>query len=265
MLKYFMRIYFDIVRFSFLRFFAYPYEIIASVLKRVIEILFLIMFWSLIAKESGGQINISQIISYFFISMGIRDLVMSHWGSFGGEIASLIKSGQINNYLIKPVSIIPTLYSISLGKNGMRILLAFINLIIGLMVYPPKGIVSFVLFIFFFISAWWISFAYNLFQGTLFFHLADASGVRNALNNIVRVFSGELVPLYLFPLALGQFVRFTPFPSMIYGPTVALSTNVINQGVVVNLCISIFWAIFLNIIVYIFWKKSIKTYEAIGI
>lgn len=197
--------------------------------------------------------------------MGIRDLVMSHWGSFGGEISSQIKSGQINNYLIKPVSIIPTLYSISLGKNGMRILLAIINLIIGLFVYPPKGIISIVLFILFFISAWWIAFAYNLFQGTLFFHLTDAGGVKNALNNIIRVFSGEMVPLYLFPLALGQVIRFTPFPSMVYGPTIALSTNFINQEVIFNLGISIFWAIFLNIIVYMFWKKSIKNYEAIGI
>ena len=260
-----MGIYFDIVRFSFLRFFSYPYEILASVLKRVIEILFLILFWSLIVKESGGQINISQIISYFFISMGIGDLVMSRWGAFGGEIGTQIKNGHISNYLIKPVGIIPTLYSISFGRNGLRVLLALINLTIGLIVYPPKGIISIILFIFFFISAWWIAFAYNLFQGTLFFHLNDASGVRNALNNIVRVFSGEMVPLYLFPLALGQFIRFTPFPSMIYGPTVALSINSFNQEVMINLGISIFWAIFLNIFVYIFWKKSIKNYEAIGI
>lgn len=260
-----MSIYFDIIRFSFLRFFAYPYEILASVFKRAVEILFLILFWSLIVKGSDGQINISQIISYFFISMGIRDLVMSHWGPFGGEIGDQIKKGSISNYLIKPVSIIPTLYSISFGRNGMRVLLAIVNLIIGLIIFPPKSLISIGLFIIFFVTAWSIAFAYNLFQGTLFFHLTDASDVRHVLNNFVRVFSGEMIPLYLFPLAIGQFVRFTPFPSMVYGPTIALSTNFINQEVVINLGISIFWAIFLNIIVYIFWKKSIKNYEAIGI
>lgn len=260
-----MGIYFEIIKFRFLRFFAFPYEILASVSKRVIEILFLILFWSLIVKESGGQINFSQIISYFLISMGIGDLVMSRWGPFGGELGNQIKSGSISNFLIKPIGVIPTLYSISFGKNGMRVLLAIVNLTIGLIIYPPKGIISIILFILFFISAWWIAFAYNLFQGTLYFHLTDASGVRNALNNIVRVFSGEMVPLYLFPLTLGQFIRFTPFPSMVYGPIIALSTNIINQEVLLNLGISIFWAVFLNFVVYIFWKKSIKTYEAIGI
>lgn len=260
-----MSIYWDIIRFNFLRFFAYPFEIIASVLKRVIEILFLILFWSLIVKGSNGQINISQIISYFFISMGIRDLVMSHWGPFGGEVGNQIKTGSINNYLIKPVSIIPTLYSISFGRNGMRVLLAIVNLVIGLIVFPPKNLVSIALFVVFFISAWSIAFAYNLFQGTLFFHLTDATGVRNALNNFIRVFSGEMVPLFLFPYALGQIVRFTPFPSMVYGPTIALSTSAIDQNVIINMGIAIFWAIFLNIIVYAFWKRSIKNYEAIGI
>jgi ABC-2 type transport system permease protein len=147
----------------------------------------------------------------------------------------------------------------------MRVLLALLNLIIGLAVFPPKNLVSIFLFVIFFISAWWISFAYNLFQGTLYFHLTDAGGVRNAINNFIRVFSGEMVPLFLFPFTLGQIVRFTPFPSMVYGPTIALSTSVIDQNVILNIGIAIFWAIFLNIFTYLFWKRSIKNYEAIGI
>lgn len=260
-----MGIYLDLVKFNFLRFLIYPWEIVASVSKRLIEILFLILFWSLIVKESGGQINISQIISYFFISVGIRDLVMSHWGPFGGEIGSQIKSGYISNYLIKPINVIPTLYARALGKNGIRAIVALINLAIGIVIFPPKTWISILLFIIFFIAAWWISFAYNLLQGTLYFHLTDASSVRNALNNFIRVFSGEMIPLFLFPAALGQIVKLTPFPSMVYGPTIALSTNVINKGVVLDLFVAIFWAIFLNITVYWFWRRSIKNYEAVGI
>jgi len=260
-----MFVYLDIIRFSFLRFFSYPWEILASIFKRVVEIFFLTIFWSLIVKSSDGAINLSQIISYLFISMGIRDLVMSHWGPFGGEVGRNIKSGEISKYLIKPVGIIPTLYSISFGRNGLRIFLAIVNLAVGLVIFPPKNVISVFLFVIFFIAAWWISFAYNLFQGTLYFHLTDAGGVRNALNNFIRVFSGEMIPLYLFPLALGQVIRFTPFPGMVYGPTMALSTSVINRDVVMDLGVAVFWAVFLNILVYLFWKRSIKNYEAIGI
>lgn len=260
-----MRIYWDIIRFSFLRFFAYPWEIIASVLKRIVEIFFLVIFWSLIVKNSGGNIDIHQIISYFFISMGIRDIVMSHWGPFGGEIGNQIKYGTISNYLIKPVKIIPTLYSISFGRNGMRLILAVLNMIIGVIIFPPKGLTSIFLFAIFFGASLCINFAYNLFQGTLFFYLTDASAARSTLNNLIRVFSGEMIPLYLFPLAIGQFLRYTPLPSMVYGPTIALSTSIIDQGVVINIGIAVFWAVLLNILVYLFWKRSIKNYEAIGI
>ncbi len=261
----YMGIYFDLIKFNFLRFLIYPWEIISSVLKRVIEVLFLILFWTLVAKSSNGQINTAQIISYFFISMGIRDLVMSHWGPFGGELGSQIKSGYINNYLIKPISIIPTLYARALGKSGVRVILALINLLVGIIIFPPKSITSAILFIIFFVSAWWISFAYNLFQGTLYFHLTDASGTRNILNNFIRVFSGEMVPIFLFPAAFGKIIKLTPFPSMVYGPTIALTTNTITQSIFLDIIVSVFWAFLLNILVLKFWKKSIKNYEAIGI
>ena len=260
-----MGIYFDIVKFNFLRFFAYPWEIVASVLKRIVELLFLILFWSLVAKGSNGNINLTQIISYFFISMGIRDLVMSHWGPFGSEVGDEIKSGQINNLLVKPVSVIPTLYSISVGKSGMRMLLAIINLIIGIAIFPPKSFISICLFIIFFALALAISFAYNLFQGTLYFHLTDALAFKNGINNFVRILSGELIPLYLFPFTIGQILRFSPFPSMVYGPTIALSTSKIDETVIINILIAIFWAIVLNLLTFNFWKRSIKNYEAIGI
>lgn len=260
-----MGIYFDIIRFSFLKFFAYPWEIIASVLKRIVEILFLILFWSLIVESSGGSINTHQIISYFFISMGIRDLVMSHWGAFGGDLGNQIKTGDINKYLMKPIKIIPTLYSLSLGRNGMRTILAGINLLIGIAIFPPKNITSVLLFIIFFICAWWISFAYNLLQGILFFHLTDAGGVRNAINNIVRVFSGEMVPIYLFPPAFGKLINLTPFPSMVYGPSIALNIDSIDKDVLVSIFIAIFWSIALNITSIYLWRMSIKKYEAIGI
>jgi len=197
--------------------------------------------------------------------MGVRDLVMSHWGPFGGEIGRQIKSGELSKYLVRPVSIIPTLYSLALGKSGMRVLLAIVNLAIGLVIFPPKTYISILLFVIFFILALAVSFAYNLFQGTLFFHLTDAYSIRNALNNFIRIFSGEAIPLFLFPFTLGQIARFSPFPSMVYGPTIALSTIQIDQSVILNIAIGVFWAVFLNIAVYLFWRRSIKNYEAVGI
>ena len=260
-----MTVYFDIIRFSFLRFFAHPFEIIATTLKRVFEILFLIIFWTIYIKSSGAQISITQITAYFLIAMGVADLTMARWGALSSQIGNQVKSGGISNYIIKPTKLIPTLYAISLGRNGMRLILAAINILVGLWIMPPKSIFTLLVFALFFINAWAISLAYNILEGSLFLHFTDASGIRNSLQNFIRILTGTMVPLYMFPSPLKEILRFTPFPSMVYLAANSISSILIPREVFIDLCIGVFWAITLNFIAHSFWNYSMKKYEAVGI
>jgi len=258
-------VYFDIIRFSFLRFFAYPFEIIATVLKRIVEVVFLVLFWSVYIKSSGISVSLPQITAYFLIAMGVADLTMSRWGALSSLIGNQIKSGQISNYIIKPTKLIPTLYAISLGRNGMRLILAVINIFIGLSLMPPKNIFSLVFFLLFFVNAWAISFAYNILEGTLFLHFTDAFGIRNSIQNFIRIFTGTMVPLYMFPSPLKEILRFSPFPGMVYLPANSLSNTLTPHGVGMDIGIGIFWGITLNLLAFSLWNHSMKKYEAIGI
>ena len=260
-----MTVYFDIIRFSFLRFFAYPFEIFATTLKRVLEIAFLIIFWTIYIKSSGVQVSIAQITAYFLIAMGVADLTMARWGVLGSTIGNQVKSGGISNYIIKPTKLIPTLYATALGRNGMRLILAVINIIIGHWLMPPKSIFIIIVFLLFLFNAWAISFAYNILEGSLFLHFTDASGIRNSLQNFIRILTGTMVPLYMFPSPLKEILRFTPFPSMVYLAANSISSVLVPGEVIIDLCIGIFWAIFLNFIAFSFWSYSMKKYEAVGI
>lgn len=260
-----MNVYFDIIRFSFLRFFAYPFEIFATTLKRVFEIIFLIIFWTIYIKSSGAQVSISQITAYFLIAMGVADLTMARWGALSSTIGNLIKSGQISNYIIRPTKLIPSIYSLSLGRNGMRLILAVINILIGLWIVPPNSVFTLLMFFLFFINAWAISFAYNVLEGCLYLHFTDASGIRNSLQNFIRILTGTMIPLYMFPSPLKEFLRFTPFPSMVYLAANSLSSPLITSSAVTDLMIGLFWAISLNLIAHLFWNYSMKKYEAVGI
>ena len=260
-----MSVYFDIIRFSFLRFFTYPFEILAMVLKRIIEVVFLVLFWSIYIKSSGVSVSIIQITAYFLIAMGVADLVMSRWGALGSLIGNMVKSGQISNYIIKPTKLIPTLYAMSIGRNGMRMMLAVINILIGLMIIPQKNVWTVIIFLLFLINAWFISFAYNIFEGTLFLHFTDAFGIRNSIQNFIRILTGSMVPLYLFPSPLKEILRFSPFPSMVYLPANSLSNPNALSGVGVDLMIGLFWGVILNIVAFNLWNYSMKKYEAVGI
>lgn len=259
-----MSVYLDIVRFGFLRFFSYPFEIIASVLKRAFEILFLIIFWSIYIKSAGISVSLSQITGYFLIAIGIADLSMARWGQLSSLIGNQIKHGGISNYIIKPSGLIPTLYALSLGRNGMRLILAVINIIIALLLLPQNSPLSYLYFLLFFLNSWAISFAYNILEGTLFFHFSDASGIRNSLENFVRILTGTMIPLYLFPEPLRNILRYTPFPSMVYLPANAIS-NSVSKGFALDFTIGLAWAIILNLAALSWWRHSLKKYEAVGI
>ena len=93
----------------------------------------------------------------------------------------------------------------------------------------------------------------------------DASGIKNSLDHVVRIFSGTLVPIYLFPENIKAFVKLSPFPAMIYSTANALTTDFINRSVVQELSVAVFWSFVMGILSYKFWVYSIKKYEAVGI
>lgn len=260
-----MRIYLDIIKFSFLRFFSYPFEIFAMAFKRVIEVIFLVVFWNIYIKSSGLTISIHQITAYFLIAVGIADLTMARWGALSALIGVQIKTGQISNYLIKPTKLIPAMYAISIGRNGMRLSLAVINILIGLYLSPPKSLIVFLIFLLFFINAWAISFAYNIFESTLYLHFTDAGGIRNSIQNFIRILTGSMIPLYMFPSPLKEILRFTPFPSMVYLPANALSGDLVLSSVTLDLLVGAFWSVVLSYLAFSLWNYSMKKYEAVGI
>lgn len=260
-----MLLYWYIFRFRFLRFLAYPFEITANILKRVVEIAVTIFLWSLILKNVQGGLSVREITSYFLIAVGVGEIVMAKWGPFGSTLANSIRDGTLSNYLIKPVPVVPTLYFTGLGTNGLRATVALISVIIGILINPPQTFIAVLLFFIFFVAALGVAFAYNLFLGTMYFHFGEASGVKNSIEHMSRILSGAFVPLAYFPKNILPIVKLLPFQVMVYGPTNAITTNSFNQDVLVSLVIAFTWVIILNILVFLFWKRSIRNYEASGI
>ncbi len=260
-----MLLYFHLLRFSFLRFFAYPYEILAALLRNGLEIAFLIFAWSLFNQYSNNALSINTLASYFLLASGIDVLVMAQWGRFGGSLGKAIRFGTISNYLLKPVNILPTFYSTALGSDGINVFFSICTIFLGLYIQPPQSLLSVGLFVYFFINAIFIAYAYNILEATMFFYVPDANGIRGSMQHIIGLLSGLLVPIYFFPHPLDQFIKLTPFPGMIFGPINALKTNAINSTVMTDMSVVLFWSITLNILALLFWRRSLKRYEAVGI
>jgi len=260
-----MTIYLDIIRFNFLRFLAYPIEIWAAVIKRFLDTGFLIVFWSIIAKSSHGSISLVPLISYFLLSGAINHIIAGQTLRFGKYLGNTIKMGTINTYLIRPLSIIPYLYSSSFGERSLSIGLSIIMFIIGILINPPSSVFSVVLFLVFLVLAATISFAFNLIVGIFSFYSPEALNFAHVFESIIKVLSGAIAPLTLFPANIKAFALLSPFPGMVYTPIAALQSTELNAEVAQSLMVNSIWAIALVIFALTWWNRAIRNYDAIGI
>lgn len=92
------------------------------------------------------------------------------------------------------------------------------------------------------------------------FHLTRVSSLTVAKNLALWLFSGELVPLDLFPEAIAKVLIYLPFSNAVYTPvgylTGRFGTEVILRGYLSTLIGSLI----LGVIAWIYWKKSVRTY-----
>lgn len=258
-------LYFSVLRFSFLRSFAYSSEISIRILMHFLEIFFLIFFWNIFTRSSNQATPLEYFISYFLMATGISTFVMAQWGEFQGQISSNIKNGKINNYLLKPYGVLRYLHALAIGSKGIELFFALIYIVVGILYQSDLHIVRIVYFAIFLLFAYLISLAINIITATFYFHIPEAGGISNAINLTKWVLSGLLIPISLFPEPYKTLVLSTPFPWIVYAPINVLKNNLSDQELLSGFLIALFWTLVLNVVAMKFWKESSKKYEAIGI
>jgi len=224
----------------------------------MMEVTFLVAFWQITLGKP--ILEIKSLVSYFLISQSISLIVMARRTEFGTELRRMVKYGLINMYLVRPMHIIPYLYSSALGNQGLSLILSVILLIVGIMINPPTSYLNILSFCLFLPIAMGISFAFNLLEGVFAFYVTETGPLAGSIRRIIEVFSGAIAPLYFFPQNITKILELSPFPSMVYGPV-----NSLNNGLnFMQVWVGLFWLVVLNIIVLLLWQNAIKRYEAIG-
>ncbi len=261
-----MYLYFKIIQNNSLIFFQYKSEMIAHVLKKVITPIFFVLLWYVISQSSEIEIDMKEIISYYLIASGVNQILMARWGDFSSILGKqMIKQGNLNSLLIKPVN--PALYTlaIAIGKSYFGYILSILFIVLGLIINPPLSIFAVFSGILFMIVGFCVSYAFNIFESAIFFYVPDGDGFRSTINHIKSLLGGLYIPLKYFPINLKSIVEVLPFSTMIYLPTIAFRFNEPNLEFFKFLIISLIWAIVLNILSFYFWKFSLRRYDAVGI
>lgn len=249
---------------GFLQVANYRTEVWFQVFSKILVFAGIILLWSVIGTGNTGQ-TYSQLIAYFLVANGVRELIDALYGKFGSYMIDDIKRGKLSAYLLQPTHTVLFMYFRHMGNRGVTMAFSIIYIIVGIFLAPPTSLVAGVLFVTVVISGAIISMAQGIIVGSGAFWMTEAKGIKNVVNHISKVFSGALIPLTFFPIAYQVPVMLSPFASYAYLPATVLQTKSLNSFLLLQIGMSFVWAVALLFLSRLVWRKGVKHYEAIGL
>ncbi len=175
----------------------------------------------------------SEMVTYYLVMLALTSFIESHilW-----DMASDVKQGKFNIYLIRPYSFLSYMYAANLGWRVMRTLLSiplFALVFLAFRRYLPDAPGHY-----HWGAAFWlavalghgVSFAITYALGLLSLWFYEVRSLYNFYYLPLLIFSGQLAPLALFPVGLQHVVRWLPFPYTLAFPVQVFLGKVNSAG-----------------------------------
>lgn len=170
--------------------------------------------------------------------------------------AELIKTGEVTQYLLKPLSIEIQIASSVVGKSIYNFCFCGIPSIMLMFLFVGKwsiNIFRIPLFFIWFISAYIFLFLFEILIGVICYYVKNLWGIDAFKNTIQSLLSGELLPLQFYPHWLLGILDLLPFASVYYGPVgLLLGKRMDNMETSI---VIFFISVVLFLLLYLFLSK----------
>ncbi|HEY9528989.1 MAG TPA: ABC-2 family transporter protein, partial [Anaerolineales bacterium] len=199
---------------------------------------------ALYAQRPGAfGVSLEQMVTYGVLSMAVENLFYS----FGVHyyISRQVRTGAIDGDLLKPLDFHFHMLARSVGEMLFRLFIMILPAILcGYMFFglqPPVTSLAGFLFAIALLIGYFISFHLGFLLGALSLVTLEIHSIDWAFNALTRFFSGQLVPLWLFPGALGTLAALLPFGSLLATP-LSIYTGVLQgEAILTAIGLQLFW------------------------
>jgi ABC-2 type transport system permease protein len=222
------------------------------------------VLWYAIFKLGGateiGGLGYGDMVAYTLTSLLFSQV---RGGDHDFELAEMIRSGSLSNYLLRPVGVVEFVYirgvapklfiagtclgigvlaSLWLGRDPMRMIGAMGLAFLGNIIHYQIGAAI----------------------ATAAFRWEEAYSLMMVKNMIVSLLSGELLPLNLFPETVQWAWKATPFYLYVFGPTQYALGRWSHQEFLFHLGVAFAWLGLGWILIRLSWGLGIKRYLSLG-
>lgn len=248
--------------------FAYPLSFWMWRLRQVMSIVIAISLWQSIFAASSNVFGYdqAQMLTYIFISNIAGFIVLS---SRTIEVPSVITSGDLSLYLLKPVHFFAYWFSRDIADKTQNAMFSCVELLTLFLIYRPHLTIpahlSTALLAFLAIGGGVVLYFFiNMLFGFMAFWVPDVWAPRFLFFIIMFFLSGSTFPLDIYPKQLVDALSYTPFPYLIFFPAKVWLEQLSFNQIVTGFGALFGWILAFGILTSWIWSRAIKGYGADG-
>lgn len=276
-MKRLFRIYWPFARGVMQSYAAYGLNFAMYLLGDLFQTVVLLYIWFAVFQSSEGAavgtivvingFTFDSMIGYVVISTITGILISNevHW-----EIGQDVRSGNIAMNLIKPVSYQLRQYFGALGTLMVNTLFIGMPMVVIYLIF--RGITGGPLPSLFMVLSYLVSvglsslilFLINYLFGLAAFYVEYIFGFIFAKEALLKLLSGQLIPIAFFPEVIRGFFVFLPFAGLVYTPTMAFLGMYQGQELALHMLVQLVWVLLLWLLTQVVWRAAIRRVTIMG-
>ena len=261
--------YLAVLRTNWIQALEYRANAIVGLLAIISGLFIEYQIWTLIFSIQGYEtlngFTFNELIVFIFLSIVVGQL-KSSWIS-SGEMIRGIRSGDINKYLIRPISYFWYHFMMFLGVNSLFYIVYSFMLLIFVFIFPNMlfpTIFNFVGFVGALFLSIYLSYCVYFIMVCFAFWFGEVRSLVVSYNLAMLFISGQYIPIRFFPDKVLDILYWTPIRYLVDFP-VSIATGLLPMGEWISGFIgAIIWCLLLSLGSSIIYKIGIKNYEAYG-
>lgn len=248
-------------RQGFLNLSAYRLNFWSEMFALFVQIYVVHTLWTVLYHQmpkTFGSFSLNSMITYAVLSV-ILDMILTTDIGPHQYLTQQIKTGMITNDLLRPIDFLSHMLLRFSGETMARTAFYVLPpLFASYLLFHLTGPATFIQAVWFLLSlvfSWLIMFFCNFLFGLIAFKTLDLVGFFFTYWAMLRFLSGQLIPIWMYPDWMQNWIQYLPFQSIFYTP-LSIYTNrftgdavwhaVVQQGI---------WVLVLFGVVRLIWVR----------
>jgi len=243
---------------------AYRFEMVSRWVMSAFDIVVYVALWSLAVR--GDPEKIKRVFLYFVLFYGVLHGLQT--GKVAKWMAKDISSGQLNQYLVRPINFPLVQVIKSVTVLIVRSLVPILIVTVGILILPdyfaPVSALNLVLAVIFALLGLVLWNLFMVLMGAAAFWGTEIESLLTVVDLILNLLKGAYIPAFLFPARVSRLLSFTPIPYLNTFPIEIYQQPVSAGAIFSGLAVIWFWGLALGALATLAYRRGLRRYEAAG-